>query len=125
MTLMATGRARGDTIELMARQDTRTAQQKPADREESVTMTVGEARQLLGVSVWLGRRLAKAGQLPGAFMVGGLWRVHRATFHHELERLAGGEVPRALEPDEVLQRALGDVQMQLARRRAATGSPSS
>lgn len=87
--------------------------------EPSVTMTIAEAAQALGISVWLGRRLARQGQLPGAFPIGGVYRVHRATFHAELERLAAGNPPSKTEPDEVLERALGDVRMQLARRRAS------
>jgi hypothetical protein len=67
--------------------------------------------------VWLGRRLARAGTFPGAFKVGGVYRVHRATFEHEIGRLASGETARQVDPDEVLQRALGDLSMQLARRR--------
>jgi excisionase family DNA binding protein len=80
-------------------------------------MTIAEASAALGISVWLGRRLAKQGQLPGAFPIGGVWRVHRATFHAELERLAAGQPASAPGPDEVLERALGDVRMQLVRRR--------
>lgn len=81
-------------------------------------MTIAEASKRLGISVWLGRRLARQGKFPGAFMLSGVYRVHRATFDHELERLAAGEVTPQPEPDEVLQRALGDVRMQLARRRS-------
>jgi hypothetical protein len=82
-------------------------------------MTIAEASRALGISVWLGRRWAKAGQFPGAFRIGGVWRVHRATFGHELERLAAGAPPTVTQPDEILERALGDVRLQLARRRAS------
>jgi excisionase family DNA binding protein len=88
--------------------------------EPSITLTIAEASKLLGVSVWLGRRLARAGTFPGAFRVGGVYRVHRATFLDELERLASGETARQVDPDEVLQRALGDVSLRLARHRAHT-----
>lgn len=85
--------------------------------EPSVTMTIAEASRALGISVWLGRRLAKQGQLPGAFPIGGVWRVHRATFVLELERLAAGDPPTVNESDEVLARALGEVRVRLAARR--------
>jgi excisionase family DNA binding protein len=88
--------------------------------QPSITMTITEASKLLGVSVWLGRRLARAGTLPGAFQIGGVYRVHRATFLDEVERLASGRPLSQPNPDEVLQRALGDVSMQLARHRAQT-----
>jgi excisionase family DNA binding protein len=84
--------------------------------EPSITLTIAEASKLLGVSVWLGRRLAHERKFPGAFMIGGVYRVHRATFEHEIERLASGEAMSETEPDEILQRALGDVSMRLARR---------
>lgn len=90
------------------------AEQHP---EPPITMTIAEASARLGISVWLGRRLAKQGKFPGGFMIGGLYRVHRATFEHEVERMAQGETSVQPDPDEVLQRALGDVHMQLARRR--------
>jgi DNA polymerase III sliding clamp (beta) subunit (PCNA family) len=88
--------------------------------EPSITLTIAEASKLLGVSVWLGRRLARGGTFPGAFRVGGVYRVHRATFEHEVGRLASGQTARLEDPDEVLQRALGDVSMRLARRRVQT-----
>jgi excisionase family DNA binding protein len=90
---------------------------KPVE-EPSITLTIAEASKLLGVSVWLGRRLAREGTFPGSFRVGGVYRVHRATFEHEVQRLANGESKRLADADEILQRALGDVSMQLARRRA-------
>jgi len=88
--------------------------------DESITMTLAEASRLLGVSVWLGRRLAREGKFPGAFRVGGVYRVHRATFEHEVERLAVGKTVSETSPDELLERALGDVSMRLARHRAKT-----
>jgi excisionase family DNA binding protein len=88
--------------------------------EPSITLTIADASKLLGVSVWLGRRLAREGTFPGAFKIGGVYRVHRATFEHELGRLASGETVRQVGPDEVLQRALGDVSVHMARRRAGT-----
>ena len=89
--------------------------------EPSITLTIAEASKLLGISVWLGRRLAREGKFPGAFPIGGVYRVHRATFEHEIERLASGKPASETNPDGVLQRALGDVSMQLARHRANVG----
>jgi excisionase family DNA binding protein len=86
--------------------------------EPSITLTIVEASRLLGVSVWLGRRLARERKFPGAFQIGGVYRVHRATFDHEVERLASGKPASETDPDELLQRALGDVSMRLAHRRA-------
>lgn len=83
-------------------------------------MTIAEACRRLDISVWLGRRLAREGKFPGAFTIGSVYRVHRATFDHEVERLAAGKPPSATDPDEVLARALGDVSMRLARHRAKT-----
>jgi excisionase family DNA binding protein len=91
------------------------------NEEPSITLTIAEASRLLGVSVWKGRQLAHAGRFPGAFRIDGVYRVHRATFHAEVERLASGEAAQQMDPDEVLQRALGDVSMRLARHRAARG----
>ena len=88
--------------------------------EPSITLTIAEASRLLGVSVWLGRRLARAGKFPGAFKLEGVYRVHRATFMDQVERLASGQPAPETDADEILQRALGDVSMQLARRRART-----
>jgi excisionase family DNA binding protein len=88
--------------------------------EPSITLTLAEAAKLLGVSVWLARRLAREGTFPGAFRLGGAVRVHRATLEHEIERLAAGKPPSATDADEVLARALGDVSMRLARHRAKT-----
>ena len=85
-----------------------------------ITMTIAEASARLGISVWLGRRLAKQGKFPGAFMIGGLYRVHRATFDREVERMATGQLPTENQSDEILQRALGDVSLQLTRRRRSS-----
>jgi hypothetical protein len=54
-----------------------------------------------------------AGWLSAAF-----YRVHRATFEDEIGRIASGKSSREVDPDELLQRALGDVSMRLARRQA-------
>lgn len=53
-------------------------------KPESMTLTVEEAARLLRLSRSLAYRLAKAGQLPGVFRLGGVYRISREAFERAL-----------------------------------------
>ena len=46
-------------------------------QDDSLTVNLGEAARLLGVSPFNARNLAQRGKLPGAIKVGKLWRVSK------------------------------------------------
>lgn len=80
----------------------------------SITLTLPAAAQLLGISETLARQMAREGRFPGAFQLGRVWRVHRATFDDQVARMANG---RAVdnEPDRILIRALDEARSRQAR----------
>jgi predicted DNA-binding transcriptional regulator AlpA len=75
---------------------------------ESITMTLPAAAQRAGISYPHAYNLACQGQFPGAFRLGRAWRVHRAIFEAEIERMAQGGEAHPSSPDDVLTRALDD-----------------
>ena len=56
--------------------------------ELSVTISIPEACRMLGISQSPERQLARKGQFPAAFKLGGRMLVHRRIFDQELDRLA-------------------------------------
>jgi len=80
----------------------------------SVTMSLPEAAQMLGVGESLARQLARRGQFPGAFKLSGRVLVHRQVFLEEIERLGRGEQLAQDDPDRILARAMGDARARLA-----------
>jgi excisionase family DNA binding protein len=70
--------------------------------EASVTVSLPEAARLLGISESLARQLARRGEFPGAFRLGGRVLVHRQVFAEELERLGRGQPLDERDPDRVL-----------------------
>ena len=82
--------------------------------EGSITLTLPAAAGLLGISETLARQMAREGRFPGAFQLGRVWRVHRATFEEQVGQMARGE-PVVHNPDQVLTRALMDVRARPAR----------
>lgn len=57
--------------------------------DEPQVLTAGEAAALLRVSLSTLKKQAAAGQIPGAFKVGGQWRVNHAKL---TEYIAGQHV---------------------------------
>lgn len=82
---------------------------------QSITITLPEAAALLGISESLARQLARRGEFPGAFKLGGRTLVHRQVFLEEVERRARGQSLAQANPDHLLERALRDAH---ARARA-------
>jgi predicted DNA-binding transcriptional regulator AlpA len=80
----------------------------------SVTLSLPEAAQILGISESLARQLARRGEFPGAFRLSGRVLVHRQIFLEELERLGRGGQLAETDPDRVLARAMGDARARLS-----------
>lgn len=88
----------------------------PEDVAQSITMTLPVAARRAGIGYTKARELARQGKFPGAFQLGRMWRVHRATFEQEIERLArGGDIAEAAGSDQILNRALDEARFRLAR----------
>jgi excisionase family DNA binding protein len=85
------------------------------DDAASITLTLPAAATLLGISETLARQLAREGRFPGAFQLGRVWRVHRATFNEQVARLAHGSLLEH-EPDRILSRALDEARARQERR---------
>jgi predicted DNA-binding transcriptional regulator AlpA len=92
------------------------------DSSASVSISIGEAAKLVGISESLARQLAREHQFPGAFRLGGRILVHRQVLLEQLDTLARGGRLADNDPDRVLARAMGDARARLqslsGRRRA-------
>jgi predicted DNA-binding transcriptional regulator AlpA len=83
-----------------------------SDAEQSITLNLPQAARRLGISESLARQLAKRGEFPGAFRLGGRILVHRAIFEDEVARLAHGK-SLSVGSDAILKRALTDASVRL------------
>lgn len=64
---------------------------------EPVIASLSWAAAELGIGIDTARKLAKAGELPGAFPIGTLWRVSTAEFHRQITaRAAATDRPLAV-----------------------------
>ena len=89
---------------------------------EPIVVSLSWAAAELAISTTTARKLARAGELPGAFPLGNGWRVSTVVFRREIERRAAAAAPGPDRP--AAGRPVGPVPLAAAGRTSAQrGAP--